>query len=397
MTLPAASSPSACAGLLTRIALVVVAAVGMLAALAVSAGSAHANPPGPHDPFGVVEHFTVTNGVSVRATGWTGDPDTSTQNLLVYGAVDGHIAAHTTTNIARPWLAHIHHTSPTPGFDLTMPIPATGVHTVCIFAINLGPGVGRVLGCTTAPTGARLSAAQAAAHSPFGRLTTITANGNSLHVAGWGTEPDFVSGRMDVVLYVDGSPAATVTTIASTPAQRAAGAMGWGGYSITVPVSPGAHIGCVWAVNGGYGSNALLGCGSADTRGPAGAGPLPAPAVNAAALAEARKHLGQRYVWGAAGPTTFDCSGLVKYSYAKAGFTTPRIAADQFTAARLIPASRAVPGDLVFYHDSVGSVYHVGIYDGPGDTIAAIDQQEGIAHQHIWDPSSATYGSFTHT
>jgi cell wall-associated NlpC family hydrolase len=87
----------------------------------------------------------------------------------------------------------------------------------------------------------------------------------------------------------------------------------------------------------------------------------------------------------------------VQYSYGKAGVTTPRVAQDQFHAARVIPASRAVPGDLVFYHDSVGAVYHVGIYISPLETVAAVDPQEGVTHQYIWDPTSATYGSFTHT
>jgi cell wall-associated NlpC family hydrolase len=56
-----------------------------------------------------------------------------------------------------------------------------------------------------------------------------------------------------------------------------------------------------------------------------------------------------------------------------------------------------VPGDLVFYHDTEGDVYHVGIYLSPGMTVAAIDTAEGVNYQKIWDPSSATYGSFTHT
>jgi cell wall-associated NlpC family hydrolase len=65
-------------------------------------------------------------------------------------------------------------------------------------------------------------------------------------------------------------------------------------------------------------------------------------------------------------------------------------------AARLIPASHARAGDLVFYHDNTGSVYHVGIYTGPGTTVAAVDQADGVRAQNIWD-STATYGSFTHS
>jgi cell wall-associated NlpC family hydrolase len=62
----------------------------------------------------------------------------------------------------------------------------------------------------------------------------------------------------------------------------------------------------------------------------------------------------------------------------------------------LIPAARAVPGDLVFFHDNVGDVYHVAIYLSPGLTVAAIDTDQGVNYQKIWDPTSATYGSFTH-
>jgi cell wall-associated NlpC family hydrolase len=56
-----------------------------------------------------------------------------------------------------------------------------------------------------------------------------------------------------------------------------------------------------------------------------------------------------------------------------------------------------VPGDLVFTHDAQGDVYHVGIYTGPGMSVAAIDPSQGVDMQRIWDPSSTTYGSFTHT
>ncbi len=72
-------------------------------------------------------------------------------------------------------------------------------------------------------------------------------------------------------------------------------------------------------------------------------------------------------MWAAAGPRAFDCSGLVVYSYGKAGMSGIYHQSQvQFNDAFAIPASRAVPGDLVFYHDSTGSVYHVGIYLSPG-------------------------------
>ena len=378
-------------GRTARLALVLAAPASVLA---LSAAPAAANPPAPHDPIGAVESVTVVAG-AVHFHGWGADPDT-TASARLYGLVDGHWAGRGVTSIARPAIAASHHTGPTPGFDFAVPVPAQGVHTACIVVQNAGPGLSRVLKCVMTPLGTKLTAQQRSAHSPSGVVSSTTATASSLHVAGWAAEPDFLNGRIVAAVYVDGRSTATIVTHRASAAQLAAGAGKYAAFSVTLPVSPGAHLACVWLVNTGIGSNTGLGCRAADTRGPAGIGAVTVPSTNAKVVQEAKRHIGQPYVWGAAGPTTFDCSGLVMYSYRKAGLATPRIAADQFSAARLIPAARAVAGDLVFYHDSVGAVYHVGIYVAPLDTVAAIDEQEGIAHQHIWDPSTATYGSFTH-
>jgi cell wall-associated NlpC family hydrolase len=81
------------------------------------------------------------------------------------------------------------------------------------------------------------------------------------------------------------------------------------------------------------------------------------------ALAYARSKNGAPYRYGAAGPSRFDCSGLTKWIYARAGKALPRTAAQQYAATiRVRPANRR-PGDLVFFI-SRGKVYHVGIYAG---------------------------------
>lgn len=370
-------------------------ALSLAAALVVGAAPAAANPALPDDPIGALEHVAAAKGGLVDLRGWAADPDTN-ENATVFALVDGHKAGYVETAFARPKIAKRYGTGPTPGFDFTAAVPS-GVHTVCVGVRNSAAGIARVLGCRVLPKGTALNSSQLAAHNPSGKVSRVSANAKTFAVSGWSAEPDFRTGRMVAVLYVDGAPAQTVDTHHATAGQRTAGAGKRGAFDFSVPVSKGAHNGCVWIVNTGLGSNALVGCVAADTRGPAGTHKVTTPALNKNVLKEARKHLGQPYVWGAAGPKSFDCSGLVMFSYHKAGFGTPRIAQDQFTAARVIPAARAVPGDLVFYHDSVGAVYHVGIYTKPLDTIAAIDESEGVAHQHIWDPSSATYGSFTHT
>lgn len=345
-----------------------------------------------HNPQGRVGGFVAT-ATGIRVTGWAFDPDAPTRNDTVAAIVDGYKRASVPTTVASRTLVRLYKTGPTPGFDLTVPV--TGKHTLCIVAGNLGSGLSTMLKCVGTPLGT--SAGSSASHSPVGALTSASASPSSVTVQGWTTDHDYYAQRLGVVLYLDGAPATTVAT-STTTAPRPAGAGPAASYSITVPVASGTHVACVWAVNIGLGANSFLGCRTVDTRGSAPvAAASPAPAVAAKVLAEATKHVGQPYVWGATGPTSFDCSGLVVYSYKKYGFLAPRTSEQQALAARLIPASHALPGDLVFYHDSVGDVYHVGLYASPGRTVAAIDEAEGVNWQPIWDPTSVTYGSFTHT
>jgi cell wall-associated NlpC family hydrolase len=92
------------------------------------------------------------------------------------------------------------------------------------------------------------------------------------------------------------------------------------------------------------------------------------------ALQAAENKRGQPYVWGAAGPTTFDCSGLVQWSFAQAGVRMPRVAADQARTGPAVPVSQLEPGDLLFYHTdptAPGYISHVAIYLGNGWMIQA--------------------------
>jgi hypothetical protein len=92
--------------------------------------------------------------------------------------------------------------------------------------------------------------------------------------------------------------------------------------------------------------------------------PIPAhPTVAAVAIRAALKKLGQPYVWAAAGSVTFDCSGLVRYAYGRAGLRLTHYTGTQWNQGRLIPPRSALPGDLVL----VGrTLHHVGIYLGAG-------------------------------
>ena len=91
-------------------------------------------------------------------------------------------------------------------------------------------------------------------------------------------------------------------------------------------------------------------------------------------LSAALSRLGMPYVWGAAGPRSFDCSGLVQWSFRQAGIVMPRVAADQARAGPAIPVKYLQPGDLLFYHtDPTAPTYisHVAIYLGKGKMLQA--------------------------
>ncbi|MFB7515986.1 NlpC/P60 family protein [Streptomyces sp. NPDC056144] len=94
----------------------------------------------------------------------------------------------------------------------------------------------------------------------------------------------------------------------------------------------------------------------------------PASSRASAAVVAARSQIGKPYVWGATGPSGFDCSGLMVWSYRQAGISLPRTSAAQRHAGRQVPLSQAQPGDLVTYR---GDASHVGIYAGNGQVIHA--------------------------
>lgn len=81
----------------------------------------------------------------------------------------------------------------------------------------------------------------------------------------------------------------------------------------------------------------------------------------------ALSHLGEPYVWGATGPSSFDCSGLVCYVYAQIGVRLPRVTFSQVCAGRAVSVAELQAGDLVFFRGNA----HVGIYLGGGCFIHA--------------------------
>ncbi|MDQ1415437.1 MAG: peptidoglycan DL-endopeptidase CwlO [Acidimicrobiaceae bacterium] len=92
------------------------------------------------------------------------------------------------------------------------------------------------------------------------------------------------------------------------------------------------------------------------------------------ALTAAVSRLGKPYVWGGTGPNGFDCSGLVGWSFAAAGISMPRTAAEQALAGPAVAVSQLQPGDLLFWAydpSDPGFIDHVAIYLGNGQMIEA--------------------------
>jgi peptidoglycan DL-endopeptidase CwlO len=95
---------------------------------------------------------------------------------------------------------------------------------------------------------------------------------------------------------------------------------------------------------------------------------ISAAAARKAAVSKALSKLGTPYRWGAMGPNAFDCSGLVKWSFAQAGKSLPRTSRAQASAGTPVSKANLQPGDLVFFYKPIS---HVGIYIGNGKIVHA--------------------------
>jgi cell wall-associated NlpC family hydrolase len=94
----------------------------------------------------------------------------------------------------------------------------------------------------------------------------------------------------------------------------------------------------------------------------------PTSSKGAAAVYWAQKKLGCPYVWAAAGPNTFDCSGLTMWAYKKVGISLPHYSRAQINVGSRVSKSNLQPGDLVFFGSPI---HHVGMYVGSGSFIEA--------------------------
>lgn len=105
-------------------------------------------------------------------------------------------------------------------------------------------------------------------------------------------------------------------------------------------------------------------------------GPVPSGTskYSGPAVAAALSVLGSPYVWGDEGPTTFDCSGLLQWSYLQAGLVLPRVSSDQYRAGTPVPFDQMQPGDFIVYaYDATdeSTIHHISMYIGDGQMVHA--------------------------
>ncbi len=97
--------------------------------------------------------------------------------------------------------------------------------------------------------------------------------------------------------------------------------------------------------------------------------------IGARVVAYALSKVGDAYVWGAAGPNAYDCSGLTMRAYQQVGISLPHSSAAQAHDGRAISVANLRPGDLVFYY---WPIHHVGIYIGGGMIVNAENPGVGV-------------------
>ncbi|MFE1961858.1 NlpC/P60 family protein [Streptomyces sp. NPDC059479] len=98
-------------------------------------------------------------------------------------------------------------------------------------------------------------------------------------------------------------------------------------------------------------------------------------------LAFARAQIGKPYVWGASGPSSYDCSGLTQAAWREAGVELPRTTWEQVKVGTRVATGDLLPGDLVFFYDDIS---HVGIYIGDGMMIHAPKPGANVREESIY-------------
>ncbi|WP_455133374.1 hypothetical protein [Microbacterium aurum] len=200
-------------------------------------------------PYGGSTIQAIPGGVHVE--GWALDTDTKNA-LMVHVYIDGAPSAHT-ADAYRPDVGAVF-----PGFgdnhgiDLDLPT-SLGSHQVCVYGINVGMGLNRLLGqCAT------LKVTSSA--DPVGAVESITAVPGGLRVRGWLADPN-ASGAMTVHAWRGNSATSFAAQSARTDVTSPSGGTAYG-FDAFVSSPAGSQQVCLYGINVGWGGNALLSCES---------------------------------------------------------------------------------------------------------------------------------------
>ena len=104
----------------------------------------------------------------------------------------------------------------------------------------------------------------------------------------------------------------------------------------------------------------------------------------------AKSKLGCKYVWGATGPNTFDCSGLTSWCHKQVGISIPRTSLEQSKGGKSVSKSNLQPGDLLFWKTTSAEVGHVGMYVGNNQFIHAPNKSKPVKYDSL---SNSYYSS----
>jgi hypothetical protein len=211
-------------------------------------------------PFGSFDTARADGTGHVSVRGWTVDPDTLTAPTRVHVYVDGR-GTSVLANGPRPDVAAVYPAAgPLHGFTAAVQV-GPGNHTLCVFAIDtFTSSVHPALGCRTVTVRPAL---------PVGTLDSAQAHqSGSLAVRGWTIDRDTPTISTRVHVYVDGH-GTSVAADKSRPDVAAAypGAGPLHGFRVSVPVDPGAHSVCVYAIDTSFTNlHSGLGCRTVTTR-----------------------------------------------------------------------------------------------------------------------------------
>lgn len=109
---------------------------------------------------------------------------------------------------------------------------------------------------------------------------------------------------------------------------------------------------------------------------------VPSSSKGGSIVETAKSYIGSKYVYGAAGPNSFDCSGFTSYIYKQHGISINRTATGQYSNGIAVSKENLEPGDLVMFGKS-GDIDHVGIYIGGGQIVHAANPSRGVVTDTI--------------